>query len=104
MISPVTTDLEKCVIYDKVESWFNHPHVRKTLTSVNPLLLFNADETQITLSKRALKKVLWRKNGKKSDVVVPAGDRLQNNISLFVAVDRTYGGISNIGRRSNTVG
>ena len=43
------------------------------------------------MSRRALKKVLWRKKGKKSDAVVPAGDREQNHISLFVAISAAGG-------------
>jgi len=46
----------------------------------------NADETHISLSRRALKEVLWRNQEKKSDAVVPASDREQNRISFFVVM------------------
>jgi len=86
MIKPVAIDLQRCAIYDSMVKWFKDPEVQKALTTVHPLLLINADETQISLSRRALKKVLWRNQGKKSDAVVPAGERESNHISLFVAV------------------
>ena len=89
MIKPGTIELLRCAIHDSMVKWFADPEVREVMTGVNPLLLFNADETQITSNKKMVKKVLWTDKKRKNDALVPAGERINNHLTLFIAISAT---------------
>jgi len=89
MVKPKTIDLERCAIYSSMVRWFHDEKVKEALTGVDPLLLFNADETQINLNSKAVRKVLWIDQDERKNASVPAASRISSHLTLFLAVSAT---------------
>jgi len=47
MRKPNIVDARRCVKYETLQQWFSDPDVKKSLENIDPLLLFNADETEV---------------------------------------------------------
>lgn len=83
MIKPVTIELKRCGIYKRLVKWFSRADVKEAL-SVDPYLLFNADETQINRKYAEVEKILWVYKDLKP--AVPGKDRNGTHVSLFPIV------------------
>ena len=86
MVTPATVDLQRCAIFDRMVDWFEDAEVEHTLTSVDKMLLFNGDETYLTLNEKKPNKILWRRKGCKNTAVVPRDRREQQHISVYLTV------------------
>ena len=86
MVKPATIDVARCAVLDRMLEWFKKAEVEESLTSVDSKLLFDADETQITLEEKSPKKVLSLCKGGKNSAVVPHANRASRHITLFLTV------------------
>jgi len=51
-------DAKRCVIMPTLKEWYKDPKIARLLLTLNPSLIFNVDETHITLRKSSPGKVL----------------------------------------------
>ena len=86
MVTPATIDLQRCAILESMVKWFEDEKVVEAMTRVHPKLLINVDETQVCLRRKALHKVLWLMKGSKNSARVPADERIDSHLTLFVGV------------------
>ena len=86
MVKLATVDLARCAILERMVQWFSNEKVEDCLTGVDRSLLFDADETQITLEEKTPQKVLNLSKGKKNTALVPRANRASSHITLFLAV------------------
>ena len=52
MRTPKVIEAKRCIKYETVFNWYHDPDVVTILTSVHPMFLFNADETEINRKGR----------------------------------------------------
>ena len=78
MLKPVTVELKRCGIRKRLVRWFKRKDVREALM-VNPHLLFNADETEISRKIAQVEKILWLDETRKP--AVPGKDRSGSHLT-----------------------
>ncbi len=83
LVTPKTLELKRCAVYDKMVQWFKKPDVQELLNTVDPRLLFNADETEINRKSQARDKVV---KVDKDFCSVPRKSPDGNHVSLFLIV------------------
>lgn len=55
---PRTMDIERLRIFDSLNRWWHDAEIRALISSVNPMLLFNADETSVCMVIESLEKLV----------------------------------------------
>ena len=86
MAKSKSIDVKRVVSYDVVDEWFQNQEIRSVLRSVDPRLLFNADETELN-----------RKGGAPRWVAAPIGvqptfittDHHGSHVSVFLMISAT---------------
>ena len=83
MRTPKIIDARRCIRFETLLQWFTNKDVVKALTSVHPLFLFNADETEINRKGGAPGKVACEEDEQPCMVVE---DLEGSHVSLFLVI------------------
>ena len=80
---PKVVEAKRNVRFETVDLWFKDLNVIKALTSVHPMFLFNADETEINRKGGAPGKVATEEG---KQLTLPVEDRTGSHVSLFLTI------------------
>ena len=83
MTRPKNLDIKRCVAYKTLKDWYSNEQVQKLLTTVDPRLLFNADETDLNRKGSGPRWVAAQ--GSKQPVFVTT-EHTGSHVSLFLMV------------------
>ena len=80
---PKVVEAKRNVRFETVNLWFNDLYVIKALSSVHPMFLYNADETQINRKGGAPGKVATEEG---TQLTLPVEDRTGSHVTLFPVI------------------
>jgi len=83
MHTPKLVEAERCAIYPTLKLWYENNDIRRVISTAHPALVFNADETQISVRGGSPGKVLC-KPGERPSLAVD--DNTGTHVTLFPVI------------------